>query len=105
MSTASTPIDYLTAELWECDGCGYVDRLQAVNAHINHSCYWPDGTFKDDADVVCWGALLIGGAAWCAWHFEDIHPMNGLSAIINDTIVRQDMDLYLDPPCHDEDEP
>jgi hypothetical protein len=103
VSTAPTPpVDFITAELWECDGCGYTDRLQAVNAHVEDCAYWADGTPKHIADVVCWGALLVGSTIWLQWHFEDVHPMHGIVGMIRDTVARFGMDDICGDPGEDD---
>jgi hypothetical protein len=91
-ATSDPRVDWITAELWECDGCGFTDRLQAVNEHIVESAYWADGTFKDPDDVVCWSALQVGSDVWCRWHFDGLDPVHGLIAIMRDDIRRHGLD-------------
>jgi hypothetical protein len=83
MTTPAPQIDYLTDELWECDGCGLVDRQQAVNAHIIEQAYWPDGTLKAAADARCLQAYQVGGPIW-----NDVQSVEG-EYLIRDYIRKE----------------
>jgi hypothetical protein len=43
--------------------------------HINRVNRLADGSLKPIADIVCWGAMQVGGSAWQAFQ-DGLHPMD-----------------------------
>jgi hypothetical protein len=64
-------------ELWECDGGDLQGTHDEVVEHIRKVNHLADGTLKPIEDVVCWGAMQVGGPAWQAFQ-DGQHPMDTL---------------------------
>lgn len=70
--------------VWECDGCGKTGTVEEIEAHITEVNTLADGSMKEVADIVCWGAMAVGGEAWKAYHEKGVHPMATLTKEISD---------------------
>lgn len=71
-------------DLWACDGCGMTGTFTEVDVHVKTTNRLPDGSLKAIEDVICWGALQVGGPAWQSLVFDGVHPMAAVIAKIKE---------------------
>jgi hypothetical protein len=72
--------------MYECDGCGYTGTEEEVGRHVLDNATLPGGQLKDPQDIVCWGAMEVGGPAWVDYHINGIHPMQRVAQQIQNML-------------------
>jgi hypothetical protein len=67
-------VDFITAPLWCCVGCERIDTQAAITLHLAAAERYANGERRPADDVVCFGAVLVGGQEWDDWMFTRRAP-------------------------------